>query len=203
MNNSLPAIGSFINDLLAERSWSMGHLSALTHIDKASISRIINGKRKPTLDHLQKFSQSFGVPLAHFLEAAGYPATPDYQSTSDSEVFRGDFLTTPPSPEQVRRKLYYFEQQAKTDDGKKQVAESFEAKVEKLESSGPHIDQLKNFYHKFHDQSGSPKELALIGAALLYFIAPIDVIPDYIFPLGYVDDVMAVQLVLSLLQSKL
>ncbi|MFB8735547.1 YkvA family protein [Bacillus sp. SL00103] len=26
------------------------------------------------------------------------------------------------------------------------------------------------------------------GGALLYFIMPVDLIPDYIFPIGYIDD---------------
>jgi uncharacterized membrane protein YkvA (DUF1232 family) len=41
-----------------------------------------------------------------------------------------------------------------------------------------------------------------MGSALLYFILPVDVIPDYIFPIGYLDDAIAVQLVLGWLPLK-
>lgn len=41
-----------------------------------------------------------------------------------------------------------------------------------------------------------------MGGALLYFILPVDVIPDYIFPIGYLDDEFVVKLVLDLLSKE-
>ncbi|MEH7609111.1 DUF1232 domain-containing protein [Priestia megaterium] len=31
----------------------------------------------------------------------------------------------------------------------------------------------------------------------MYFILPTDIIPDYVFPIGYLDDAIAVQLVMN------
>lgn len=202
MSDSTPAIGRFIKDLLAERSWSMGHLSTLTHIDKASISRIVNGKRKPTLAHLQQFAESFDVPLTHFLKAAGYPDVSGKAPLDDAEA-GGGFIFSQPSTEEIKKKLHFFERQAQTPQGEQKIFETFEGKLEKLDSAGPYIDKLKHFFKQYRTRSGSSKDLALMGAALLYFITPLDVVPDYIFPLGYVDDAMAVQFAFSLLQSKL
>ena len=39
--------------------------------------------------------------------------------------------------------------------------------------------------------------LVLIGAAVLYFLAPIDVIPDFLVGLGYVDDAAVVAFVMK------
>ena len=46
---------------------SMGKLSTLCQIDKATISKIINGKRKANLNHLQRFANAFDVSLNPFL----------------------------------------------------------------------------------------------------------------------------------------
>lgn len=61
---------------------------------------------------------------------------------------------------------------------------SFEEKIEKIGSIGPFIDQLKSLFDRFRKKSGMPYELLIIGGALLYFISPVGVIPDYIFPIG-------------------
>ena len=61
-----------LKELLKERSLSMRKLSELTEIDTATISRIINGKRKATPEHLQKFANSLSVSIAELFVAAGY-----------------------------------------------------------------------------------------------------------------------------------
>ncbi|WP_343770096.1 YkvA family protein [Oceanobacillus oncorhynchi] len=40
-----------------------------------------------------------------------------------------------------------------------------------------------------------------MGGVLLYFITPVDVVPDYIFPIGYMDDAIAVQIALKKLSN--
>ncbi|MEM5594999.1 YkvA family protein [Niallia circulans] len=41
-----------------------------------------------------------------------------------------------------------------------------------------------------------------MGAALIYFIISVDVIPDYIFPIGYLDDAVAIKISAKLLPAK-
>lgn len=41
----------------------------------------------------------------------------------------------------------------------------------------------------------------VIGSGLLYFVLSADIIPDYSFPLGYIDDALAVRLVLERLKE--
>ncbi len=48
----------------------------------------------------------------------------------------------------------------------------------------------------------SKKELAILGAAILYFLSPIDLIPDYIPVLGIADDVAIATLVGAYLREK-
>jgi uncharacterized membrane protein YkvA (DUF1232 family) len=45
------------------------------------------------------------------------------------------------------------------------------------------------------------KSLVLIIAAVLYFVMPIDVIPDFIFGLGFMDDAAVLAWVFSVVQK--
>lgn len=209
-NNS--NFGLVLKDLLKERSISMRKLSELTDIDPATISRIINGKRKAKPDHIQKFSKHLGVPFSELFAAAGYdieqkqdkPGSDIHTSVDNIQTFleSANLYDKNFSIASVEKKLANYEQYTQTEDGKETILNSFEDKVQKVGSIGPFISNLKGMYEKFRLKNGTPAELALIGSALIYFILPVDVIPDYTFPIGYLDDAMAVQLVLNLLTIK-
>jgi len=49
----------------------------------------------------------------------------------------------------------------------------------------------------------SAKSMAIFGAAILYIISPIDLIPDYIIGLGQIDDVAILSLSLYFLERDL
>jgi uncharacterized membrane protein YkvA (DUF1232 family) len=52
-------------------------------------------------------------------------------------------------------------------------------------------------YLEYCDEKTSAAKRSILGSALLYFILPTDIIPDYVFPIGYLDDAIAVQLVMN------
>lgn len=204
-------LGVLLKELLKERSLSMRKLSAMTEIDIATISRIINGKREANLQHLEKISDCLGIPLTNLLEAAGYAMEPNQEThhsdihTSVEEIkkvlkltnsYEDDF-----SIEAVDQRLATFGQYSQTKEGKKTILNSFDEKIDKVGSIGPFIDQLRELFDRFKNRKGTPYELIIIGSALLYFISPIDVIPDYIFPIGYLDDAIAVQIAYSALKK--
>ncbi|WP_397539225.1 DUF1232 domain-containing protein [Rummeliibacillus pycnus] len=202
-------LGLLLRKLLKERSLSMRNFSELTGIDTATISRIINNKRKATPQHLEKFADCLGIPLINLFEAAGYPleqkseeSHSDIHASVDaiqtlletSNVYDNQF-----SIEHVKQKLKTFELYAQTDEGKNTIINSFDEKIQKVGSIGPFISKLKELNMKFLSRKGTIFELTLIGSTLLYFIIPVDVIPDYLFPIGYLDDAIAVQLITSAL----
>ncbi|MFJ5624347.1 helix-turn-helix domain-containing protein [Peribacillus loiseleuriae] len=207
-------LGSVLKGILKERSLSMRKLSELTGIDTATISRIINGKRKANPEHLQKFAHSLGVPTAELFVAAGYDIEQKpKQEKLDSDIQRSvnsiqNFLESSNidmknfTITSVEQKLASYEQYTQTEEGKETILNSFGEKLQKVGSIGPFINRLKDMYEKFRLMKGTPGELALIGSALLYFILPVDAIPDYIFPIGYLDDAIAVQLVTNVLSIK-
>ncbi len=197
-------LGILLRERLKERSLSMRRLSELTEIDTATISRIINGKRKANLQHLERFAECLDIPLIDFVEAAGYPVEQqqekfqtDMQASVDaiqgvlesSNIYDNQF-----SIERVEQKLENYGLFSQTDEGKNTILKEFEEKLQKVGGVGPFINELKAYYKKFTSGKSTSFELVLIGSVLLYFIIPVDVIPDYLFPIGYLDDALAVQL---------
>ncbi|KMY51426.1 helix-turn-helix domain-containing protein [Peribacillus loiseleuriae] len=207
-------LGSVLKEILKEQSLSMRKLSELTEIDTATISRIINGKRKANPEHLQKFAKSLGVPTAELFVAAGY----DIEQKPKQEKLHSDIHISVDSIQNflessninienftitsVEQKLANYEQYVQTEEGKETILTSFGEKLQRVGSIGPFINHLKDMFEKFRLMKGTPGELFLIGSALLYFILSVDVIPDYLFPIGYLDDAIAVQLVTHALSIK-
>jgi uncharacterized membrane protein YkvA (DUF1232 family)/plasmid maintenance system antidote protein VapI len=204
-NNSL---GLMLKEILNKRLLSIRKFSELTEIDAATISRIINGKRKATPEHLQRFADCLEVPVSELFVAAGYPIEQkqsDIQSAIESiqhSLNSSNFQTEKFSIKSVEQELDKYEQLSQTEEGNKIILQKFEDKLQKTGSIGPFISQLKDMYTKYLSKKGTTRELALIGSALIYFILPVDVIPDYIFPIGYIDDTIAVQIVTNLLSVK-
>lgn len=201
-------LGLILKELLQERSLSIRKFSEFAGIDTATVSRIINGKRKATPEHLQRFADCLGIPMAELFVAAGYPIEQkqsDIHTSIDSIqdfLDSSNFCTKKFSIETVEQELARYEQFSQTEEGKEIILKRFEEKLQKVGSIGPFISQLKNMYEKFCLTKDTKRELALIGSALIYFILPVDVIPDYIFPIGYIDDASAVQIVTNLLSIK-
>ena len=201
-----------LRKLLKERSLSMRKLSQLTEIDTATISRIINGKRKANPEHLQKIADCLGVPLTDLFIAAGYPIDQkqgqqysDIHSSIDmiqsalksSELYNETFTLN-----SVEQQLANYQHYSQTEEGKEIVLNGFEKKLMKVGSVGPFISQLKGMFESFRSRKGTPPDLAIMGGVLIYFIISVDVIPDYTFPVGYLDDAIAVKLALNLLSAK-
>ncbi|MFJ8089835.1 helix-turn-helix domain-containing protein [Lysinibacillus sp. NPDC095746] len=205
-------LGLMLRELLKERSLSMRKFSELTGIDTATISRIINGKRNATPQHLEKFADCLDVPLINLFEAAGYPIE-QRQEESDSDIHTSvdaiqsllkssNVYDDEFSVSHVEQKLESYGLYAQTEEGKNSILNDFDEKIKSVGSIGPFISKLKELYEKFTLGKGTIFELTLIGSTLLYFIIPVDVIPDYLFPIGYLDDAIAVQLTTKALLKK-
>lgn len=198
--------GDRLKELLDDHGMSIRACSKETGIDKATISRIINGKRKANINHLTQFAACFDVPLMALME--GEAKAEETSETSEISISmeeiqlmlkEGDFYDGDFDREDVRKKLSEYEQYVQTEEGKQTIHDEFGKKIEKVGSIGPFIDHLKGFYAQFVQHKGTRYKLAVMGSVLLYFIVPVDVIPDYIFPIGYVDDAFAVKLALKTL----
>lgn len=196
-------IGLMLKALLKERSLSMRKLSQLTGIDTATISKIINGKRKATPEHLRQFAARLEVPISALYKAAGYPVD-QKQSDLYTSIDHIQALLTSTNLvdkefriEDVKQELVKYEQFSQTEEGTETILTKFEEKLKKVGSMGPFISQIKEIYKGFSERRGTKVELALMGGALLYFISTVDCIPDYIFPVGYIDDALVIGWIMS------
>ncbi|WP_082233027.1 helix-turn-helix domain-containing protein [Halobacillus massiliensis] len=200
-------LGIQLKAWMKERSLSMREFSRRSDIDPGTVSKIINGKRKATPRHLEKFSKILGVSITELYKKADYPVAEEepqqedlYQSVESiqsmlkaTDTYHGSF-----SIERIKEELETYEQYAGTEEGKTSILQNFKNKINNVGSAaGPFIHQLQQMYETFQSGKKGGRELAAIGAVLLYFITAVDVIPDYLFPIGYLDDAMAVKLYYS------
>lgn len=83
---------------------------------------------------------------------------------------------------------------------------------EKVEKASPALKKmlknLKDLYTLFRDSiSGKynlhPLTLGIIGGGLLYFIVPMDLIPDYLPVIGYLDDLAVLTTIVNSLQEEI
>ncbi|WP_082252866.1 DUF1232 domain-containing protein [Bacillus sp. FJAT-27251] len=208
MSEKSNEIGQLIKSLLKDHALTMRKFSQMTGIDTAIISKIVNGKRKATPEHLERFSEHLAVPISKMYEAAGYRV--DQQQPELKESF-GDFQEILETAnlvdkkfrlEDVKQELKKYEQFSQTEEGFETIQSKFEEKVEKVGSVGPFIHHLKEMYDGVSRKRGTKAELALMGGALLYFIASVDCIPDYLFAVGYLDDALVINWVRNGLSLK-
>lgn len=204
-------LGIMLKELLKEHSISMHRLSKLTGIDTATISRIINGKQPANIKHLQKFAQCLDVPIYKLLIASGY-ITDNWkqQNILDTHIIvdliqkmlnSSNLLSQQYDLGKIEQELDKYEQYAQTEEGKEIIHTNFKEKINNVNGNGLFIEQLKQMYEQFYDGNISTKKRIILGSGLLYFILSTDIIPDYVFPIGYLDDVLAIKLVLDRLSK--
>lgn len=91
---------------------------------------------------------------------------------------------------------------ANTSEGKTRIDRDFSTKVKTMRRNG-FVSQLKTLYQYFKDPNTSKAKKGLIGAGLLYFILPFDVVHDYLPVVGYIDDGVAIAYIWSKISKEL
>lgn len=132
--------GVFLSKILQERNLSIRKLSKLCGIDHATISKIMNGKRKINLKHLEKFSMGLDIELPTLIKAAGYNMATKEEKASDiqvalekiqqliesSNLYHENFTLEKMEQEIVNYKIY-----SQTDEGKNTIFNQFNEKLKK------------------------------------------------------------------------
>jgi uncharacterized membrane protein YkvA (DUF1232 family)/predicted XRE-type DNA-binding protein len=196
-------LGLLLRSLLKKNALSMRKLSSLTGIDTATVSRIINGKQQANLHHLKQFAHYLNKPLEALIDPSNNTENEvetgiHYSIDKIQEILKSfDIVDTNFTIERVKQELTKYKQYAQTDEGHSMILDNFQSKIEQVGSVGTFIDQLKQMYLEYCSEETSAAKRSILGSALLYFILPTDIIPDYVFPIGYLDDAIAVQLVMN------
>lgn len=202
-------IGKIIKPILKEKSLSIRKLSKITSVNASTISRILNGKQQANINHLERFSKALEIPLEKLLIASGYELNNEkvkkkskYNFSNKigdiedifkfSNILEDDYMN-----ERIREELDKYEEYVLTPEGNSVVHNNFTEKVKNIGEVGIFIDKLKEMYRLFCSDNITTKELVILGSGLLYFIISTDIIPDFIFPIGFLDDIIAIKIVLN------
>lgn len=78
------------------------------------------------------------------------------------------------------------------DDNAEVNAGDFWAKVKKFGSKVPFATDAVAMYFALLDHRTSKRHKAIIGAALVYWLMPFDVVPDFIVSAGQLDDLTVI-----------
>ena len=131
------------------------------------------------------------------LTAPGQEIAPDISTIVDELLKSLNLFSEQCLTDRVAQELFRYEQYAQTEEGQRMIRDGFPAKVNQVGGAGPFIEQLKQMHKQYCADDITPEERTILGSALLYFIIATDIIPDYIVPIGYLDDAIAVRLVLN------
>ena len=107
------------------------------------------------------------------------------------------------SKNMILKRLSTLMEVAKSDSGQKRIDDEFDNKMKSAKGAKGFLNKAKTLYNYFRDPNTSKSKKALIGAGLLYFIIPVDLVSDFIPILGYVDDGVALTYIWSLVSKEL
>ena len=191
-----------MEDKRKQKNMSMRQLAAETGIHVSTISRILSGKRQPTLAHLRSISLVLHIPLNKLLDEGAKHQDEVFMDQVQELIQSMQLPIQRFTMKNLKEKLIEYQQISKTYVGNQKIVEPMTSKLSELKGQGPFIEQLKVLYKTFLDNNRPKKDLLLVGSALIYFITVADLIPDYLFPMGYLDDALVIQYVMQTLSLR-
>lgn len=191
-----------VKNLLQQRGISMRKLALLTDINIATISKMLAGKQRVNPEYLQKIARHLSVQPAILFQAAGFDIdTHQTQQQTDASVQhiqeilqRVGFESHLFNRQLIEQELTKYESYAKTIEGHELIVEKFPDKRKQIYGFGPFVDDLDQMYNQYMNSETSKEERTILGSGLLYFVLATDAIPDFMFPIGYLDDALAIQI---------
>lgn len=209
-NNDDDLLKIEITKYLNENKLSLRKFSKLVDIPTSTLSRIINSKQKPNITHIKKLSKFIPLLLNSFLNEDLNNKdinknVIDSQALQSNELYNilkfSQFDNTEKLNQEINNQFKKCKEYAKTQAGINMIKSDFDKKIKEINGVGPLIDSLNSLYNKYILENPYSTKALIIGAVLLYFIIPLDVIPDYLFGIGYIDDMLLLQFELSVLDK--
>lgn len=143
------------------------------------------------------------APLPDGSEAAGcrisHPMSsgePDRSGNATWQALRALGVEPSVNAVRVQAQLIRLAEYAATAEAQQLVAEGLARKIAALGARGPVIERLRHLAETYLHDTTAPEPIRTVaGSAVLYFLLGVDDIDDYLFPIGYLDDAVAVSLV--------
>lgn len=184
---------SLIRRRMQARSLSLRALARLAGVEHSTLSRMLRGKSQPSVSLLAAIAPHLQLPLPELLQQAGLrplhaPATEAFPLHSLRQLGLDPRVDTTVVAAQLERLREY----AGTTEAQRLAAEGLDRKIEELGARGPAIDHLRGLATIYLDPDEPTPVRAAAGSAVLYFLLAVDHIDDYLFPIGYLDDAVAI-----------
>lgn len=96
-----------------------------------------------------------------------------------------------------------FDNEQEVEKGRKYVDERLWEKVERVGKKISFVHDIKALFNYLTDRHVSWQRKTIVVAALIYFIAPIDAVPDLAPLIGYLDDLGVITATLRFLGKEL
>jgi len=185
-----------------QRGLSLRALARQAGVSHSSISRLLRGLVRPTPGLLRALAPALGLSPDTLLAAAGIGGPAGGPRPADPGPALWSALGTlglePVPPELVARvgeRLARLREYAGTAEAAAVAREGLERKVAALGARGPVIERLRALGRLYLDEAAAPPAArAAAGSAVLYFLLALDAIDDFMWPIGYLDDAVAVAL---------
>lgn len=207
--SELETLGGCIRYLLKKKGITAEDLVAyindtgLLVTNKPAISRMMTGKKLPNELESQALSEILGAPE---LAEAIFQLNKYRESNDESHALafyeRIDLIVRDQKDshyidsELLFRMLNGLHTHSLEQDVSLQVKDNFSGKLKTINGAGQFVQKLKAMYKSYlYDLTVDRNIRAWMAAALLYFISPFDLIPDFTLPLGYMDDGVVIQFV--------
>jgi uncharacterized membrane protein YkvA (DUF1232 family)/plasmid maintenance system antidote protein VapI len=182
--------GQFLQAQLASRGWNYSHFAMVSGLHVSLISRVLRGERAPSVNFARKTAAALGLPLETVMAAAGL-YTDALAETGTQEAA----ALTP------------YVQYAATPEGEAELAQRLPAKLERIRAVedptgriGLLLEKAALLWTRFQQSGGAVR--TLIGGALLYFVSPVDLVPDFLPLAGLMDDLAVLTLVMGLISGR-
>jgi len=205
--NDQERLREYLKKMMDERRLSLREVGRMSDIDHATLSKILNGKRKANLNHLQRLSAGMGVRLSELLSADDENNRTDGDLAENLKAVQKLVETIHPETgtltmAEIDDEMQKYIKESKTVGGKQDILEKTEDKISQSSNAGTFMKNIHKMYGCFITGKSNVNDTALMGGALLYFIVTTDLIPDYLLPIGLLDDALIVQAISQRMENK-
>ncbi|POB11376.1 hypothetical protein CO251_05560 [Sulfobacillus sp. hq2] len=193
------AVGQAIKAYLQAHGLSLRKFATMTEIHVSTLSRLVNGKRRATAQQMRKLAPYVAIPKeedGH--DGESWQRLQEFFAvvSPDMEVSQWNHLNA-----HIKEILDTYETFARTIEGDNMIRTEFPKKMAQVAGIGPLVSEMERWFANYQTLPWAAPERTVMASGLLYFILSTDAIPDYMFPIGYLDDALAIHLVMQRLQQ--
>lgn len=186
-------LARLMQERMAAEGLSLRALARQAGIDHSTLSRLLRGKSRPSMTLLAAVAPHLHLETTELLQAAG--VLPEEPARIPWEALHEFGLDPTIDTTLVTDQLLQLRLYAESAEARAIVRERLEPKIKELGARGPTIEHLRQLAHTYLNEQEPSEVRMLAGSGVLYFLLAMDYIDDHLFPIGYLDDAVAIALV--------